>query len=116
MAEATFVRYISALSAWSVARIFLSKMYQEEFVIRLICIGLLIPLSAFIFAGQKWAMSSAYTVWLCYLGGLYLFVDLTISVGLVAFLVFLGVLTLRSMRAADQLTMIAQKMDVQIFE
>ena len=105
-----------ALNVYSCSRIYFSEMYQEEFVTRLICIALFLPLCAFIMNGRKWAMSSAYTVLLCYFGAFYLLVGLTVSIGLLGFVVFMGVLTLRAMTAVDQAGSLTQKMNAEIFE
>ena len=107
--------YLS-LVIWSCLRIFLFEMYQEEFFIRLILVALFIPLSGFVFAGYKWAMSSAYTVLLCYFGAFYLLLELRVSIGLVGFVVFLGVMTLRAMTASDQMRRLSHKVEAQIFE
>lgn len=103
-------------AVYSCIQIYSSEMYQEEFVTRLIYISLILPLSAFIIAGHKWAMSSAYTVLLCYFGAFYLFIGLTVSIGLIGFVFFIGVLTLRAMTAADQLRKLSHTLNVQTFE
>lgn len=104
------------LVIWSCVRIFAFEMYQEELVIRLLLIGLCLPLSGFIIAGHKWAMSSAYTVLLCYFGAFYLLLELRVSIGLIGLVVFLGVLTLRAMAATDQEGRISQMPAAQVFE
>jgi hypothetical protein len=106
----------AVLAIWSAVRIYFFEMYQEEFIIRLIFIGLIVFLSTFIVFGQKWAMTTAYTVLLCYFGAFYLLLELRLSVGLVGLVVFLGVLTLRAMTATDQAYNLQQRSDAQIFE
>ena len=104
------------LAAFSLIQINLREMSQEESVIRLIYIILSLLLIGFVIAGHKWAMSTAYTVLLCYFAAFYLLLELRVSIGLVGFIVFLGVLTLRAMTATDQASRLSQMPDAQIFE
>lgn len=99
--------------AWT---IFVTPMYEEEYVIRLIYMAIMAPLLGFIAVDHRWAMSSAFALYLCYVVATFLFIESFINLVFLGVILFIGAMTIRAVIVVDLIKRLNISQNIDVFE